>query len=137
MLRSRLASLREEAIARARVRASLRLRPEGGIGARRFGERGGEAAVPASRLPPRIWGTSERRPSCRVRLPTAVLRCASASFLEPFGEAVDAGARLLAAGGGAFQAAGEQAGALLGPAGALFEQGRCPRRPWRDRRAAG
>ena len=76
-----------------------------------------------SRLPPRIWGTSERRPSCRVRLPTAVLRCAWASFLEPSARRSIPSLACSPPGRGAFQAAGEEAGAFLGPAGALFEQG--------------
>ena len=44
-------------------------------------------------------------------------------LLRALGEAAIAVARLLAAGRGPFEAAGEQAGAFLGPPGALFEQG--------------
>ena len=58
-----------------------------------------------------------------MRLPTAVLRCASASSLEPSARRAIAAARLLAAGRGPFEAAGEQAGAFLRPPGAFFEQG--------------
>ena len=58
---------------------------------------------------------SERRPSCRVRLPTAVFALRVGELLRALGEARDRAARLLAAGRGPFEAAGEQAGALAAP----------------------
>ena len=133
-------------------RTSSRLRAIGAGERPRLGRRRAAAAGSAARplraavaslrarasSPPRIRGSSERRPSARVRLPTAVLRCAVGEPLAcPLARRSIAAARLLRR-----RRRRGRARSAISPApacgafGALGEQAAARRRPRRARRAA-
>ena len=98
------------------------LRLDRGVAPSRFGELGGELARSLQAASPDL-GHERAQAELQGEAADGGLALRLGQFPRAFGEARDPRARLLAAGRGPFQAAGEQAGAFLRPPGSFFEQG--------------